>query len=74
LINDVTFVTDTHALIHHLTGRKRRLGQRARRTFERVERGVDTILIPFTVLEEVMLLAEAGRFDFLCRSGIWSSR
>jgi PIN domain nuclease of toxin-antitoxin system len=55
------FVTDTHALIHHATGRKKRLGRRARRTFERVERGVDTILVPFTVLEEVMLLFEAGK-------------
>lgn len=55
------FVTDTHALIHHVTGRKRRLGRRARRAFERVERGVDAILVPFTVLEEVMLLSEAGK-------------
>ena len=55
------FVTDTHALIHHVTGRKKRLGRRARPTFQRVERGVDTILVPFTVLEEVMLLVEAGK-------------
>jgi PIN domain nuclease of toxin-antitoxin system len=55
------FVTDTHALVHHITGRKRRLGRRARSTFERVERGIDTILVPFTVLEEVMLLSEAGK-------------
>ena len=55
------FVTDTHALMHHVTGRKRRLGRRARRTFERIERGVDAILVPFTVLEEVMLLSEAGK-------------
>ena len=55
------FVTDTHALVHHVTGRKGKLGRRARGTFERVERGVDTILVPFTVLEEVMLLSEAGK-------------
>jgi PIN domain nuclease of toxin-antitoxin system len=57
----MTFVTDTHALIHHVTARKRRLGLRARRTFERVEQGVDTVLVPFTVLEELMLLSEAGK-------------
>jgi PIN domain nuclease of toxin-antitoxin system len=57
----VILVTDTHALVHHITGRQRRLGRRARSTFERVERGVDTILVPFTVLEEVMLLSEAGK-------------
>jgi PIN domain nuclease of toxin-antitoxin system len=55
------FVTDTHALIHHVTGRQRRLGRKARSTFERSERGVDGILVPFTVLEEVMLLSEAGK-------------
>ena len=55
------FVTDTHALIHHLTGRKTRLGRSARRTFDRVERGVDNLLVPFTVLEELMLLSEAGK-------------
>jgi len=55
------FVTDTHALIHHVTGRKRRLGRRARTTFERVKRGADEMLIPFTVLEEIMLLSEAGK-------------
>ncbi len=53
--------TDTHALIHHVTGRKTRLGRRARTAFARVDRGIDTLLIPFTVLEEVMLLSEAGR-------------
>ena len=55
------FVTDTHALIHHLTGRKNRLGRRARRIFDRVERGIDTILVPFTVLEELMLLSESDK-------------
>ncbi|SRR5581483_452881 len=55
------FVTDTHALIYHLIGRKTRLGRRARPIFERVERGVDTILVPFTVLEELMLLSESSK-------------
>lgn len=53
--------TDTHALLHHVTGRKRRLGRRARSAFERVERGIDVLLVPITVLEEVMLLSEAGK-------------
>ena len=55
------FVTDTHALVHHVTDHKRRLGRRARGIFERVDRGADTILVPFTALEEVMLLSEAGK-------------
>jgi len=57
----MTFVTDTHALLHYITRRKGRLGRKARGAFERVERGLDSILIPFTVLEEVMLLCEAGK-------------
>jgi PIN domain nuclease of toxin-antitoxin system len=53
--------TDTHALVHHVVGRSRKLGRRARAVFDRVERGLDTLLIPFTVLEEVMLLSEARK-------------
>jgi PIN domain nuclease of toxin-antitoxin system len=55
------FVTDTHALIHHMTGRKARLGRKARSTFERIKRGTDALLVPFTVLEELMLLSESGK-------------
>jgi len=57
----MTYVTDTHALIHHVTDRKRRLGRRARDIFDRADRGLDTIVVPFTVLEEVMLLSEVGK-------------
>jgi PIN domain nuclease of toxin-antitoxin system len=55
------FVTDTHALVYHVTGRRKRLGRKARAIFDRVKRGRDTLFIPFSVLEEVMLLSEAGR-------------
>ncbi|OGQ84143.1 MAG: hypothetical protein A3F90_17970 [Deltaproteobacteria bacterium RIFCSPLOWO2_12_FULL_60_19] len=55
------FATDTHALVHHIVGQSRKLGRRARTVFDRVERGLDTLLIPFTVLEEVMLLSEVGK-------------
>jgi PIN domain nuclease of toxin-antitoxin system len=57
----VTFATDTHAFIYHLTKQSRKLGRRARRVYDRIERGLDTLLIPFTALEEVMLLCEAGK-------------
>lgn len=53
--------TDTHALVYHLTGQQRKLGRRAKAVFDRVERGLDTLLISFTVLEEIMLLSEAGK-------------
>jgi PIN domain nuclease of toxin-antitoxin system len=55
------FVTDTHALIHHITGRRHRLGSRARSIFDRVKRGRDAMLIPFSVLEEALLLSEVGK-------------
>lgn len=51
----------THALVYQLIGQRRRLGAKARAFFNQVERGQDTLLIPFTVLEEVMLLSEAWK-------------
>ncbi len=57
----MTFVTDTHPFVHHVTGRRNRLGRRALRIFDSAKRGRDTFLVPFTVLEEVMLLSEIGK-------------
>jgi PIN domain nuclease of toxin-antitoxin system len=57
----MTFVTDTHALIHQVTDHKQRLGRRARDIFDRADRGLNTIIVPFTVLEEVLLLSEVGK-------------
>ena len=57
----MTYVTDTHPFVYHVTGRKKRLGRRARSIFDRYDRGMDTIVVPFTVLEEVLLLLEIGR-------------
>jgi len=57
----MTYVTDTHPFVYHVTGRKQRLGRRARSIFDRSDRGTDTIVVPFTVLEEVLLLSEIGR-------------
>ena len=59
----MTYVTDTHALVHHVTDRKRRLGQKARGIFDRTDRGSDTIIVPFTVLEEILLLSEVGKIQ-----------
>jgi PIN domain nuclease of toxin-antitoxin system len=57
----MTFVTDTHPFVHHVTGRRNRLGRRALSIFDSVKRGRETMIVPFTVLEEVMLLSEIGR-------------
>jgi PIN domain nuclease of toxin-antitoxin system len=57
----MTFVTDTHPFVHHVTGRRRRLGRKALRVFDAVKRGRDIMVVPFTVLEEVMLLSEISK-------------
>jgi hypothetical protein len=44
----VTYVTDTHPFVYHVTGRKQRLGRRARSIFDRSDRGTDTIVVPFS--------------------------
>ena len=57
----MTFVTDTHPFIYHVLGRRNRVGRRALSVFDAVKRGRETIIVPFTVLEEVMLLSEIGK-------------
>jgi len=57
----MTFVTDTHPFIYHVTGKRSRLGSRALRVFDSVKRGRDNLIVPFTVLEEVLLLSEVGK-------------
>jgi len=55
------YVTDTHPLVYFSTGRTRKLGQRARRAFQQAVRGRGHIVIPITVLEEILRLSEIGR-------------
>jgi PIN domain nuclease of toxin-antitoxin system len=57
----MTFVTDTHPFVYHVIGRRNRLGRRALSIFDAVKRGRDTMIVPFTVLDEVLLLSEIGR-------------
>jgi PIN domain nuclease of toxin-antitoxin system len=57
----MTFVTDTHPFIYHVTGRRNRLGGRALRIFDSVKNGREALIVPFTVLEEVMLLSEIDK-------------
>ena len=57
----MTFVTDTHPFVYHVTGKRNRLGSRALSVFDAVKRGRDNVIVPFTVLEEVLLLSEVGK-------------
>lgn len=52
------YVTDTRPLILAATNRHERLGQKARKIFASVDEGKNRIVVPVTVLQEVMLLAE----------------
>lgn len=54
------YVTDTHALVWHLTDDKR-LGAGARRVFERSEAGEVIIIVPTIVLAEVLHIARGKR-------------
>lgn len=52
------YVTDTHPLVFWASDRKERLGRRARRIFQEVERGKHSIIVPIVVLEETARLVE----------------
>lgn len=54
------YVTDTHPLLHFMGGKLKRLGKEARRVFQEAERGRERIVIPVTVLEEILRLYEKG--------------
>lgn len=55
------YVTDTHPLVFFSTGKRQRLGRNAKRIFRQAERGQARIVIPVTVLEEILRLSEDGR-------------
>ena len=55
------YVTDTHPLVFFSTDKKQRLGRNAKRIFRQAERGRARIVIPVTVLEEMLRLSEDGR-------------
>ena len=51
-------MTYTHPLIFRATDKKRRLGKRALRIFQEVEKGQHSIIVPIVVLEEIARLLE----------------
>ncbi len=52
------YVTDTHALVFSATSKQGRLGRTARRIFQSSNEGRHSIVVPVTVLEEVLRLIE----------------
>jgi PIN domain nuclease of toxin-antitoxin system len=55
------YVTDTHPLVYFSTGNTQKLGKNARRAFRDAEQGRARIVIPITVLEEILRLVEDKR-------------
>ncbi len=55
------YVTDTHPLVYFSTGKTQKLGKNARRAFQEAERSRSRIVIPVTVLEEILRLSEIGK-------------
>ena len=54
----MVYVTDTHPLIYLATYRLDKLGRKARRVFRGVDEGKHVIVVPVTVLEEILRLLE----------------
>lgn len=55
------YVTDPYPLVYFSTGKRQKLGKNARRVFQEAEKGRARIVIPVTVLEEILRLVEDGR-------------
>lgn len=57
-------VTDSHALIWHITGASRKLGRRARAILERADSGTATVFVPVWALVEMAEAARLGVLNF----------
>lgn len=64
-------VTDSHALIWYATGRKRKLGSKARRLFARADSGRAAVYVPAIALVEISEAAHRGVVNLQCGFGSW---
>lgn len=58
---EMTYVTDTHALIFFATGHLERMSPRGERVFRRAQDGRDRVHVPTICFFELALLLERGR-------------
>lgn len=68
------FATDTHALLWHLTGTRRKLGRHARRAFDRAEAARAVVLVPVIVLAEILDGFARGRLHLEGGFAAWTGR
>jgi len=57
----VVFVTDTHPLVHYLTGTAKKLPTKVKNVFDDAVAGRKSIFIPAIVLWEFSIIVKAGR-------------
>lgn len=67
-------VADTPSLLLHLVGERKALGAAALRAFDRADRGEGVILVPVTVLLEVLAAAERGWVLLEAGPTAWTAR
>lgn len=67
-------VTDSHALIWYARQRRKRLGVRARRLFERADRGKAAIYVPVLVVVEISEAANKGTIQLDGGAMVWAER
>ena len=67
-------VTDSHGLIWYATRRRRKLGSKARRHFERADSGVAAIYIPTIALVEIAEASHRGVIELSAGFGAWCDR
>ena len=67
-------VTDSHGLIWYAAGKKRKLGVRARRHFERADSGLVAIYIPTIALVEIAEASRRGIIELGAGFTTWCAR
>jgi PIN domain nuclease of toxin-antitoxin system len=67
-------VTDSHALIWYATARKRKIGPRARRLFERADSGGAAVYVPSVALVEIAEASHRGVVRFGSSFADWCER
>lgn len=67
-------VTDSHGLIWYASGRRRKLGAKAKRLFDRADRGQAAIYIPTIVLVEIAEASHRGTVQLEGGFATWCDR
>ena len=67
-------VTDSHGLVWYALGRRRKLGSKAKRLFDRADRGQAAIYIPTIVLVEIAEASHRGSVQLKDGFATWCAQ